>query len=144
MTLLDLLPIVTASAALVLYAVVWTVGLVGTVTIYTRYSASRRNRFPFFPSSQQPWGVSILRPLKGLDPQVEECLESAFRQNYPLFEIILSVANESDPAVNVAKTLIAKYPNIPARLIIGILPQTSMQRFDCGGRGGECRSESKG
>ena len=140
MTLLDLLPIVTASAALVLYAVVWTVGLVGTLTIYTRYSASRRNRIPLFPSSQQPWGVSILRPLKGLDPQVEECLESAFRQNYPLFEIILSLANESDPAAKVARTLIAKYPDVPARLIIGILAQTRTQPFDCGGRRRECGS----
>jgi len=140
MTLLDLLPIATASSALVLYAVVWTVGLVGTLTVYIRYSTSRRNRIPFFPSSQQPWGVSILRPLKGLDPQVEECLESAFRQNYPLFEIILSLANESDPAVKVARTLIAKYPDVPARLIIGILAQTRTQPFDCGGRRRECGS----
>jgi ceramide glucosyltransferase len=120
-SLAAVLPSIFASAALVLYAVVWTVGLVGTVTIHLRYSASRRTRVAaLFPSSHHPFGVSILRPLKGLDPQLHECLESAFQQNYPLFEIILSVADEFDPAVKVAKTLIAKYPNVSARLIIGI------------------------
>jgi ceramide glucosyltransferase len=118
------LALVAASAALVLYCVVWTVGLVGTATIFLRYSASRRSRVPVFPSSQQPWGVSILRPLKGLDPLLEECLESAFRQEYPLFEIILSVADGEDPAAKVAKQVIAKYPNVPARLIIGKTPKS--------------------
>ena len=122
------LALVAAAAALLLYAVVWSVGLVGTATIFLRYS-SRRTRGPVFPSPQQPWGVSILRPLKGLDPLLEECLESAFRQEYPLFEIILSVADAEDPAVQVAKHIIAKYPNIPARLIIGTTPNSPGSTF---------------
>jgi ceramide glucosyltransferase len=73
--------------------------------------------------------VSILRPLKGLDTQLQACLESAFQQNYPQFEILFSVADELDPAANVAKALIAKYPNIPAQLIIGL---TSLEKPDLG------------
>ncbi|KAG5518714.1 hypothetical protein PMAC_002683 [Pneumocystis sp. 'macacae'] len=64
-------------------------------------------------------GVSILRPLKGLDPRMYDCLESAFLQKYPKFEIIMSIADETDPAVNVAKELIAKYPYVDAKIIIG-------------------------
>ncbi|KTW29804.1 hypothetical protein T552_01009 [Pneumocystis carinii B80] len=64
-------------------------------------------------------GVSILRPLKGLDPRLYECLESTFVQKYPKFEIILSVADETDPAVLVAKEVIKKYSKVDARIIIG-------------------------
>ncbi|KAG4305560.1 hypothetical protein PORY_001116 [Pneumocystis oryctolagi] len=64
-------------------------------------------------------GVSILRPLKGLDPRMYDCLESAFLQDYPKFEIIMSVADETDPAVDVAKELIAKYPGVNAKVILG-------------------------
>jgi ceramide glucosyltransferase len=116
-------------AFLLLYIAVWVVGLVGSYTIYTRYSKSRRKQeAPPLPSPPLP-GVSILRPLKGLDQQLEECLESAFRQNYPQFEILLSVADEQDPAGQVAREMIAKYPNIPAKLIVGIQPLTLNAKF---------------
>ena len=118
----SLFRLILSLACLLLYIIVWTVGLVGSFTIYTRYSKSRRNSDLPLPPSQQLCGVSILRPLKGLDPQLEECLASAFRQNYPQFEILLSVADEQDPAVKVAKSLIAKHPNVPAKLIIGMVP----------------------
>lgn len=116
---MSLLGNILVRAFLLLYLVVWTVGLVGTYTIYTRYSKSRRRQEILSTQSPPLPGVSILRPLKGLDPHLEECLESAFRQNYPQFEILLSVADAQDPAADVARRLIAKYSSIPARLIVG-------------------------
>jgi len=65
-------------------------------------------------------GVSILRPLKGLDANLYENLESTFTQEYPNFEIILSVADEQDQALPIARDLISKYPNINSRIIIGM------------------------
>jgi ceramide glucosyltransferase len=114
--------VILSLVCLVLYTIVCLVGFVGTFTIYTRYSKSRARREPILPASPPLPGVSILRPLKGLDTQLYECLESAFRQNYPSFEILLSVADELDPAVQVAQSLIKKYPNILAKLIIGSPP----------------------
>ena len=116
---LSLFHFILSIALLVLYLFVCTVALVGSFTIYTRYSKSRGKRESPLPPSPPLSGVSILRPLKGLDPQLEECLESAFRQNYPQFEILLSVADDRDPAADVAKALIAKYPNVNAKLITG-------------------------
>jgi len=107
-------------AVLILYIVVWTVALVGTFTICVRYSNSQNSREHTSPPSPPLPGVSILRPLKGLDPQLEECLESAFRQNYQQFEILLSVADEQDPAVEIAQRLLTKYPDVSARLIVGM------------------------
>jgi ceramide glucosyltransferase len=48
-----------------------------------------------------------------------ENLESTFTQEYPNFEIILSVADEQDQALPVARDLISKYPNVTARIMIG-------------------------
>lgn len=65
--------------------------------------------------------VSILRPLCGLDYGLRENIESTFLQQWPLdrFEIIFCVADDNDPAIAVVKGLIAKYPAVHARLIIG-------------------------
>lgn len=63
--------------------------------------------------------VSILKPLKGADAGLERNLETFFNLAYPRYELIFSVADASDPARAVAARLIAKYPQVPARLIIG-------------------------
>ncbi|KAJ3415827.1 hypothetical protein HDV05_004100 [Chytridiales sp. JEL 0842] len=64
-------------------------------------------------------GVSILRPLKGVDANLKHNLESSFRQDYPNFEIIFSVASANDPAVHVVNDLKREYPKVDAKLIIG-------------------------
>ena len=64
-------------------------------------------------------GVSILRPLKGLDTNLYENLESTFNQKYPNYEIIFSVADERDQALPVIQALISRYPDIKVTVIIG-------------------------
>ncbi|KAJ7225685.1 hypothetical protein GGX14DRAFT_421704, partial [Mycena pura] len=59
-----------------------------------RYRLRPRSPLANVPPSTAP-GVSILRPLKGLDTNLYENLESTFTQEYPNFEILLSVADES-------------------------------------------------
>lgn len=72
------------------------------------------------PDNQIP-GVSILRPLRGLDANLYENLESSFQQAYPLdrFEIIFSVAEPDDQAIRIVNTLIQQYPHVQATLIVG-------------------------
>lgn len=76
-------------------------------------------------------GVSILRPLKGLDTNLFKNLESSFKQEYPNFEILLSVADEHDKALPVVYELLAKYPNVNARVIIGMLLYVVAQKVIC-------------
>jgi ceramide glucosyltransferase len=85
-----------------------------------RYRTCPSLPLPSTPRSSAP-GVSILRPLKGLDSNLSECLESSFKQDYPNFEILLSVADEDDEALPIVHELIAKYPNVNARVVIGAL-----------------------
>jgi ceramide glucosyltransferase len=62
--------------------------------------------------------ISLLKPLSGVDPGLEDHLESFFQQDYPSFEILFAVRQEKDPAVAVVGRLAAKYPKIESRLII--------------------------
>lgn len=107
-----------AIIGLVWYIVLWSIGLLGCRTGRRRYRMRPRSPLATAPSDSIP-GVSILRPLKGLDANLYENLESTFTQEYPNFEIILSVADEQDQALPVARELISKYPSINARVIIG-------------------------
>src|SRR5262245_60582712 len=61
--------------------------------------------------------ISLLKPLRGADPELERHLESFFQQDYPSFEILFAVRRTDDPAVAVVGQLMARYPHIPARLI---------------------------
>lgn len=70
-------------------------------------------------------GVSIIRPLKGLDPNLYENLECTFTQEYPKYEIIMSVADANDQALRVANDLIAKHPHVSARVSVGARARVS-------------------
>ncbi|KAJ7071189.1 glycosyl transferase family 21-domain-containing protein [Mycena amicta] len=83
-----------------------------------RYRLRPRSPLATAPVASAP-GVSILRPLKGLDTNLYENLESTFTQEYPNFEILLSVADENDQALPVARELISKYPRVKCRIIVG-------------------------
>ncbi|KAG1810267.1 glycosyltransferase family 21 protein [Suillus plorans] len=114
----SLFAIIFAIIGLVWYVVLWSIGLLGCRTGRRRYRIRPRSPLATAPPDSVP-GVSILRPLKGLDANLYENLESTFTQEYPNFEIMLSVADEQDQALPVARDLISKYPRVTARIIIG-------------------------
>ena len=63
-------------------------------------------------------GVSVLKPLSGVDPGLEENLRSVFEQDYPEFEIRFAVRDRDDPAVAVVESLRRQYPGVRSELII--------------------------
>jgi ceramide glucosyltransferase len=68
------------------------------------------------PDHQLP-PVSILKPLKGVDPAIWDSFCSHCEQDYPEFQIIFGVSDADDPALEVIRRLQAKYPNRPIELI---------------------------
>lgn len=70
------------------------------------------------PDLQNVEPISILKPLSGLDLDLESNLRTFFEQDYPAFEILFAVRSESDPAVRVVTALRNEYSAIPSRLLI--------------------------
>ena len=64
-------------------------------------------------------GITILRPVCGLENMLEETLSSTFTANYPAYEIIFCIAAPTDAAIPLVESLIAANRHVPARLLIG-------------------------
>jgi len=62
--------------------------------------------------------VTLLKPLCGLEPGLEEHLSSFFEQHYPSFEIIFGARRADDPALALARRTSARYPSVPVKIVI--------------------------
>jgi ceramide glucosyltransferase len=79
---------------------------------FVHYWRKRRRGRGFTPD------VSILKPVKGVDPQMYAGLLSHCRQKYAgNFEIIFGVSSLDDPAVGVIERLRAEFPECAIRLV---------------------------
>ncbi len=79
------------------------------VSALTRLPQGRRDR---------P-GISVVRPVRGLEHMLEQTLTSTFDADYPEFEILFCISDPADPAIPLVQRLIAAHPARHARLLIG-------------------------
>ncbi len=70
-----------------------------------------------FPESQLP-RVSILKPLRGVDPEMWESFCSHCEQDYPEYELLFGVSDPADPAVELVRKLQARYPQRSIELVV--------------------------
>jgi ceramide glucosyltransferase len=61
----------------------------------------------------------VLKPLRGLDPNTETALLSQLQQDYPEFEVLFGVRDESDSAAAPVRRLQSQFPNVPIKLVVG-------------------------
>ena len=61
--------------------------------------------------------VSLLKPIRGLDDELEENLESFYQLDYPFYEILFALDSWNDPACEVIRKVAAKYPHIPTVIL---------------------------
>ena len=66
-----------------------------------------------------PAGVSILRPVCGLEHRIDATLASSFRIDHPSYEVIFCVAGADDPVVPLVRRLMREHPAVPTRLLVG-------------------------
>lgn len=85
--------------------------------VLSLYSAIRFTRHrPALADFAPP--VSILKPLKGIDPDMYESFRTHCLQDYPEFEIIFGVNDPADPAVAAVEQLQREFPEDKIRLVI--------------------------
>jgi ceramide glucosyltransferase len=74
--------------------------------------SNREHVPPFTPP------VSILKPLRGVDPQMYESFRSHCVQDYPEYEIIFGVSEADDPAVEAVHRLMREFPECQIQLVV--------------------------
>src|SRR5512146_1089066 len=62
--------------------------------------------------------VSILKPLRGTDPDIYQSFRSHCRQDYPEYELIFGVSDPDDPAVELVERLRTEFPQREIRLMV--------------------------
>ncbi len=62
--------------------------------------------------------VTILKPLRGTDPEMYESFRSHCVQDYPEYEIIFGVSDANDPAIQLVERLKKEFPRRAIQLLI--------------------------
>ena len=73
-----------------------------------------RKRDPV-PSTLPP--VSVLKPIRGLDPHFQEAIRSHATLDYPEYEVLFGVSDPADQALAEIKSLIEAFPERRLRLV---------------------------
>lgn len=64
-------------------------------------------------------GVTVLKPLKGVDARMDEALRSHCRQEYPgAYELVFGVSSADDPACAAVERLRGEFPGVAMRLVV--------------------------
>ncbi|KAJ6155740.1 hypothetical protein N7470_006306 [Penicillium chermesinum] len=103
---------------LIWYCVVLLVCALGYFQIW-RYFLRQPEQSPLANSPDAPH-VTAIRPVKGLEPHLYDCLAATFRQDYPRdkLSICLCVSTRDDPAYPVLCQLVEDFPEADARVYV--------------------------
>lgn len=66
--------------------------------------------------------ISVLKPVRGLDDEFEANLESFCLQTHSAYEILVGSADPADPALEVARRVQRRFPNVALRIVSGEWP----------------------
>lgn len=61
--------------------------------------------------------VSAIVPIKLLNPGFEDAQASIFAQDYPAYEVLISAAEETSPALDAARAIAATHSEVPYRFL---------------------------
>jgi ceramide glucosyltransferase len=100
--------------------------LVAICTAFTALSIIAVARIARRPRSDAPEAVpprplppvSVLKPLCGVDDSLAANLESFFRLDYPVFELVFGIEGSEDPAAALVREMSARFPHVACRLVI--------------------------
>ena len=73
---------------------------------------------PFPPPDKLPF-LSILKPVKGVDADLETNLRSFFNLDYPDFELVVGAPDATDPALEIVRRVAAEFPAVRSRIVEG-------------------------
>lgn len=66
--------------------------------------------------------VTVLKPLHGDEPLLEQALATFCAQDYPVVQIVFGVQDPADPALLTVARLVARFPNVDMAVVIDSTP----------------------
>ncbi len=87
---------------------------------------------PGLPEGPEP-GITLLKPVRGVDAATRSCLTSFIRQEYPYRQILFGVAAADDPILPLLQDLQAEHAEVDIQIILcpeklGLNPKVSTLR----------------
>src|SRR5580700_7291433 len=104
MSLLSRIVFYAALAGTVTSAIYCAMVLVGAVRFARRKRREERRPQDFLPP------VSVLKPLHGTEPDLEENLRRFFELDYPEYELLFCARYEEDAGLQIARRIAAEHP----------------------------------
>ncbi len=86
-------------------------------SLYSVWEFFWKDRNEAMPPHRIP--VSIVKPLKGIDPGFEENLRTFCEQDYPEYEVLLGFSDPADDAIPRVNRMAATLPGCNVRTVIG-------------------------
>lgn len=117
---LSMAPQAIASVCVVWSTFVYIVQSIGIFRIFKSYSYPPRPAVSSSLKKEDVPHITVIRPVKGLEHGLYDCIASSFRQNYPAdkMTIYLCVAEKSDPAYPVLKKVVEDFPGFDAHVLV--------------------------
>jgi ceramide glucosyltransferase len=111
-----MVPWVVYRAFFVVAAIPFIYYLIAVFSTWRFFRVSSRQNSPI-GSFTPP--VSILKPVRGLDPDAYENFASFCRLDYPEYEILFCVGDRNDPVLSVIERVVRDFPACKIRVLFG-------------------------
>ncbi|KAL6706330.1 Ceramide glucosyltransferase [Coniothyrium glycines] len=112
---------IVASACLIWFVVVWCVCSIGFTQLFRYYWTKPKPAecVSTLPDDKVP-RVTVIRPVKGLDPRLYECLAASLRQTYPRDKIntVFCIPERSDPAFPILEQLCKDFRDTDVQIFV--------------------------
>jgi ceramide glucosyltransferase len=86
-------------------------------SLFGWFAVTRFVRLPAAVPEERP-GITVLRPMCGTEPMLEEALVSCFTQDYPNYQIVCGLQDPEDPALAVIERVRKRFPERDIAVVI--------------------------
>ena len=73
--------------------------------------------------------VTVLKPLHGDEPLLEEALATYCQQDYPAFQLVFGVQDAADPALRVLRRLRSRFPDVDMAVVVDPMPHGANRKI---------------
>lgn len=111
---------ILATVCLVWYIIIAIVCTIGYCQLCRHFSSVPATAVSeTLPESECPH-ITIIRPIKGLEPNLYECLASTFYQRYPTSKLTIyfCIANRNEPSLPILEKLLQNFPGRDVNILV--------------------------